>query len=106
MLAAAEEGSERRVSKAGYDVTPLTLAKQQELAAGLTPHQRCTPACRLPAALPLASAAFPPSEQRKPTPARQAHHVSWLLSRDGAVQEVACLTFAWCEQGCRAGVGH
>lgn len=35
-----EEGGERRVSKAGYDITPLTLAKQQELAAGLSAHQR------------------------------------------------------------------
>jgi hypothetical protein len=39
--AAVEEGGERRVSKAGYDVTPLTAAKQKELAASLTPHERC-----------------------------------------------------------------
>jgi hypothetical protein len=42
ILDATEEDSERRISKAGYDITPLTLAKQKELAAGLTPHQRCS----------------------------------------------------------------
>lgn len=46
---AVEEGGERRVSKAGYDITPLTLAKQQELAAGLSAHQRCTSLACLPA---------------------------------------------------------
>ena len=39
--AATEEKSGERVSKAGFDITPLTLEKQKQLAASLTPHERC-----------------------------------------------------------------
>lgn len=37
----AEEKSGERISKAGYDITPLTLEKQKQLAASLTSHERC-----------------------------------------------------------------
>lgn len=36
----AEEKSGERISKAGYDITPLTLEKQKQLAASLTSHER------------------------------------------------------------------
>jgi methionine-R-sulfoxide reductase len=35
-----EEKSGERISKAGYDITPLTLEKQKQLAASLSPHER------------------------------------------------------------------
>lgn len=34
------EGSEQRMSKSGYDITPLTLEQQQESAKSLTSHER------------------------------------------------------------------
>jgi hypothetical protein len=36
----SDESSEKRYSKAGYDITPLTIATQQSLAKDLSPHQR------------------------------------------------------------------
>ncbi len=37
---ATEEGAQQKVSKAGYDITPLTKKRQQDLAASLTDHER------------------------------------------------------------------
>ena len=39
--ARAGASQERKISKAGYDITPMTLQEQQEAAKGLTPFQRC-----------------------------------------------------------------
>ena len=110
VCAAAEEGSERRVSKAGYDITPLTLAKQQELAAGLSAHQRCTPLC-LPACLPAdlllqSDVLFHHlGYTTQPQPCKSTV-VSLRLGCHLLMQELAYLMFAWNEQGCGAGVGH
>lgn len=41
----AEEKSGECISKAGYDITPLTLEKQKQLAASLTSHERCGSFC-------------------------------------------------------------
>jgi hypothetical protein len=81
VCAAAEEGGERRISKAGYDVTPLTLAKQQELAASLSAHQRCTPLC-LFACLPTCCCS-PTSSSTISATQQNPSHASQLLSVSG-----------------------
>ena len=37
----AGASQERRISKSGYDITPMTKQQQAEAAKGLTAHQRC-----------------------------------------------------------------